>query len=126
MTIEQAIFQADELKPNQVAKAQKITWLSQLDRRIFKEVISAHEPDADTPKTFAGYTQDTPPDTELLAKAPYDDLYPCFLQMHIDLVNLEYDKYNNSLLLFSSAWGQLARAYHREHRFKQEANSLKF
>ena len=57
MTIEQAIFQADELKPNQVAKAQKIIWLSQLDRRIFKEVISAHEPDADTPKTFAGYTR---------------------------------------------------------------------
>ena len=126
MTIEKAIFQADELKPNQVAKAQKIEWLSHLDRRIFREILCAHEPDADTPKAFGGYTQDTPPDTELLAKPPYDDVYPYFLQMHIDLVNLEYDKYNNSLLLFSDAWGQFARAYHREHRFKPEANALKF
>ena len=126
MTIEQAIFQADELKPNQVAKAQKIVWLNHLDRRIFREVISAHEPDADTPMAFGGYGQDTPPDTVLLAKPPYDDLYPYFLQMNIDLVNLEYDKYNNSMLLFSDAWGQFARAYHREHRFKREASALKF
>ena len=126
MTIENAIFQADELKPNQVAKAQKITWLSHLDRRIFREVISVHEPDADTPQAFGGYTQDTPPDTELVVKPPYDDIYPYFLQMQIDLVNLEYDKYNNSLLLFSNAWGQFARAYHREHRFRPEANTLKF
>ncbi len=126
MTIENAIFQADELKPNQVAKAQKLEWLSQLDRRVFKEVFSTHAPDADTPRAFGGYTQDTPPDTELLAKPPYDDIYLSFLQMQIDLVNLEYDKYNNSLLLFNNAWGQFARAYHREHRFKPEANALKF
>ncbi len=126
MTIENAIFQVDELKPNQVAKAQKIAWLSQLDRRVFKEVFFTHEPDADTPQAFGGYTQDTPPDTELLAKPPDDDIYLSFLQMQIDLVNLEYDKYNNSLLLFNNAWGQFARAYHREHRFKPEANALKF
>ena len=126
MTIEKAIFQVDELKPNQVAKAQKIAWLSHLDRRVFTEVFSTHEPGADTPTAFSGYTQDTPPDTELLAKPPYDDLYPHFLAIQVDLTNLEYDKYNNDLLLFNSAWGQFARAYHREHRFKQSANALKF
>ncbi|MBR5110207.1 MAG: hypothetical protein IK099_08425 [Clostridia bacterium] len=126
MTIEKAIFQADELKPNQVAKAQKIDWLSHLDRRVFKEVISAHVPDGNTPQAFTPYDQDTPADTELLAKAPYDDIYPYFLSMQIDLANLEYDKYNNSMLLFTDAFGQFARAYHREHRFKQEANALKF
>ena len=126
MTIEKAIFQVDELKPNQVAKAQKLEWLSQLDRRVFKEIFSTHEPDADTPQAFSGYTQDTPPDTELLVKPPYDDVYVYFLQMHIDLVNLEYDKYNNSLLLFNNAWGQFARAYHREHRFKDAPGALKF
>ncbi|MBQ7656312.1 MAG: hypothetical protein IJI53_13945 [Clostridia bacterium] len=126
MTLEKAIFQVDELKPNQVSRAQKIEWLSHLDRRVFKEVISAHEPDAQTPSAFTPYNQDTPPDTELLALPPYDDIYPAFLSMQIDLTNLEYDKYNNSLLLFTSAWGQFARAYHREHRFRQDARTLKF
>ena len=126
MTIEKAIFQVDELKPNQVAKAQKIEWLSHLDRRVFKEVFSTHEPGADTPDTFAGYSQDTASDTELLAKAPYDDIYPYFLAMQVDLTNLEYDQYNNNLLLFTSAWGQFARAYHREHRFKAASCTLKF
>ena len=126
MTMEKAIFQADELKPNQVARALKIEWLSHLDRRVFKEVFSTHEPDAETPKAFDGYTQDTPPDTELLVKPPYDDVYLYFLAMQIDLANLEYDKYNNNLLLFSEAWGQFTRAYHREHRFKAASCALKF
>ena len=116
MTMEKAIFQADELKPNQVARALKIEWLSHLDRRVFKEVFSTHEPDAETPKAFDGYTQDTPPDTELLVKPPYDDVYLYFLAMQIDLANLEYDKYNNSVQLYGNALGQYKRWYHRTHR----------
>ena len=126
MTLENAIFQVDELKPNQAAKAQKIEWLSHLDRRVFKEIFFAHEPGPDTPGAFTPYGQDTPADTELLVKAPYDDIYLYYLSMQIDLANQEYDRYNNSLLLFTDAFGQFARAYHREHRFRQEANKLKF
>lgn len=126
MTIEQAIFQADELKPNQIPRAEKISWLSHLDKRIFREIIQQHDPDPAYPDAFSGYTQDTPPDTELLAKAPYDELYLYCLQMRADLVNQEYDKYNNDLLLFSAAWGAFARAYHREHRFRLTPPWLRF
>lgn len=126
MTIENAIFQADGLKPNQIPRAQKIEWLSSLDKRVFREIIQQHEPEMDTPESFSGYSQETPPDTELLARQPYDDLYPYFLQMHIDLAHEEYDKYNNSMLLFSTAWGQFARAYHREHRFRTKPGGLRF
>lgn len=116
MTIDQVIAQVDELKPNQVTRADKIKWLSRLDRRIFEQVISRHEKEEGAPDAFPGYGQDTPPDTELLAPPPYDEVYRFYLEMHIDLVNQELDKYNNSAALYASAWGQLARAWHREHR----------
>ena len=106
----------DDLKPNQIEQARKIEWLSRLDHRIFDELICTHKGDKDTPENFTGYDQATDPDTVLLAKAPYDEMYRYYLEMHIDLVNLEYDKYNNSAVQFNEAWGQFARKYHREHR----------
>ena len=42
MTIEEAIFLVDEMKPNQIERARKIEWLSRLDERLFREVICAH------------------------------------------------------------------------------------
>ena len=116
MTIEQAIFLTDELKPNQIEKERKIEWLSRLDQRLFDEVVGTHERDERTPEAFIPYTQETNGDTELIAKAPYDELYRFYLEMHIDLVNLEYDKYNNSAALYQNALGQYRRAYHRTHR----------
>lgn len=116
MTIDEAIFRADELKPNNIERARKIEWLSSLDRLIFVELMRTHEQDESTPASFDGYDQDTAPDTVLLASGPYEDLYRYNLEMHIDLVNQEYDKYNNSAALFGEIFGQYRRAYHREHR----------
>ena len=120
MTIDEAVFLVDELKPNQIEKARKIEWLSRLDERLFREVISTHVPGEEapesTPAAFTPYTQETPGDTELIAKAPYDELYRFYLEMHIDLANLEYDKYNNSAQLYGNALGQYKRWYHRTHR----------
>ena len=124
MTLEQAIFLADELKPNQIERARKIEWLCRLDQQIYKDLILRHDRQGDSPLEMPQYTQETPPDTELLAKAPYDEIYRFCLETHIDLTNQEYGKYNNSAALYADAWGRLARAYHREHG--QKENRLKF
>ena len=116
MTIDEAIALVDELKPNQVERARKIDWLGQLDHWIFVSLMQTHERDADVPEDFIPYTQETNPNTVLLAKAPYEELYRFFLEMHIDLVNQEYDKYNNSSALYANAWGQFSRAWHRNHK----------
>jgi len=116
MTIEQAIFQVDELKPNQIGRAQKILWLSRIDQRIFDEIMCTHQGDENTPEHFDGYRQDTPPDTALLAREPYEEIYQYFLEMMIDRANLENDKYNDDAALFDELFGQYARAYHRTHR----------
>ncbi len=118
MTIDQAIHTADELKPNQIERARKIEWVNKLDQRIYRELMGSHgrKSAEEVPDRFDGYDQDTDPDTVLLAPAPYDEVYRFYLEMHIDLVNQEYDKYNNSAQLYANAWGELARMWHREHR----------
>ena len=42
MTIAQAIETVNTLKPNQYSDSQKVAWLSQLDGKIFAELISTH------------------------------------------------------------------------------------
>ena len=118
MTLEQAIFLADELKPNQIERARKIDWLSRLDISIYNELMCTHERKSaeEMPDEFDGYRQDTDPDTVLLAPPPYDEIYRFYLEMHIDLANQEYDKYNNSAMLYATSRGQLYRMWNREHR----------
>ena len=116
----------DELKPNQIERARKIEWLSRLDGLIYREIILRHARKDTEMTACPHYDQATPPDTELLAKAPYDEIYRFYLETHIDLANQEYGKYNNSAALFSAAWGRMARAYHREHEPAEKGASLKF
>lgn len=118
MTIDQAIHTADELKPNQIERARKIDWLSRLDASIYRELMCTHERKSaeEVPDEFAGYRQDTNPDTVLLTPPPYDEIYRFYLEMQIDLANQEYDKYNNSAVLYATARGQLYRMWNREHR----------
>lgn len=121
MTIDQALHTVDELLPNQIERARKIAWLDTIDRQIFRDVIARHDPDADTPETFAGYSQDTDPDTALLAKAPYDEIYRFYLETQINFANREIDAYNESAALYGAAWGNFAREYHRTHKSRQPA-----
>ena len=116
MTLGEAIFLVDDLKPNQVEEARKIEWLSRLDQRVFDELICRHKGDENTPEHFDGYTQETDRDTALLIPAPYDEVYRFYLELHIDRVNLENDKYNDDSAMFNELWDQYARKYHREHR----------
>ena len=121
MTIDQALHTVDELLPNQIERARKIAWLDTIDRQIFRDVIARHEPDEDTPESFSGYDQDTEPDTELLAKAPYDEIYRFYLETQINFANREIDAYNESAALYGAAWGNYAREYHRTHKSRQAA-----
>lgn len=117
MTIDQALHTVDEMKPNQIERARKIEWLSRLDTKIYKELMCTHSRRnaEEVPDRFDGYNQATPPDTELLAKAPYDEIYRYYLEMHIDLTNQEFDRYNNSAMLYASAWRDFAAMWNREH-----------
>lgn len=113
MTISGAIDNVDRLKPNGFSDDEKIGWLSELDARIWAEIIQTHEGAED--RTWEPYTEDTDRDTVLLAYAPYDPVYRYWLEAQIDLYNMELDKYNNSTALFNAAYQDFAGAYNRTH-----------
>lgn len=115
MNIRDALDQVDALKPNQYDEQQKIYWLSQVDQRIYNDVVLRHEMDESMPATFGGYPPDVDQDTRLLAGAPFDALYRWWLEAMIDLGNGELGKYQNSMLLFNSAWNDFAKDYRRKH-----------
>ncbi len=113
MTIFEAIAQADLIRPNELDPAVKLRWLSTLDGQIHAELFSAH---ADPPGAFSGYDETTElQSTKLLVDPPYDELYPRYLLMRIDLEHGELDRYNNDAAGFNRLWQSYAGQYCRRH-----------
>lgn len=122
MTIIEAINRVDALKPNSYTELDKIAWLSKLDGAVKREIIDTHEGGEDI--IFNGYDETTPVDTELLVKAPYDDLYLYWLESRIDYHNGEYGRYNNTVTTYNEAYAAYERFYNRGHMPK--GGKLKF
>jgi hypothetical protein len=113
MTILEAIARVDAVKPNVCQQSEKIKWLSELDGIVKNEIIDTHEGGEGV--TFSGYTEDTNLNTVLLVPAPYDEVYIRFLEMRIDYANNEYGKYNNSMMMYNSAYNAFEKHYNRDH-----------
>ena len=112
MKIYEAIEICDRQKPNGYTREDKIHWLDQLDRRIFREIISTHEGGVEE---FHGYAPDVDDDTGLLAEEAYSDLYIKWLMAQIDFANSEIQRYNNSVMMFNSLYQEYANYYNRTH-----------
>lgn len=112
MTIEQAIRQAQLLKPGAVSRSQQVRWLGEVDAAA-AELMSGYGNGA---PPFAGY--DPEGDTgaggvELLIPDPYSRLYPYYLCAQQDLVNQEFDLYANNAALYNRAWMEFRNFYNR-------------
>lgn len=117
MTISEAIAICDAQKPNSYSDADKIRWLSDLDGMIQSEIIDTHETEAGAGEAFAGYDPDAADvgETILLVPEPYADLYVKYLFSQIDFANAEFARYNNSAMLYNTAYQAYANYYHRTH-----------
>lgn len=113
MTIIEAINRVDDLKHNTFSYADKTRWLSTLDNTVKTGVIDTHEGGEGI--VFSGYTADTDPETVLLVKEPYDEMYIRWLEAQIDYANREYDSYNNSVEMFNTYWADYKNHYNRTH-----------
>ena len=113
MKIIEAIDQIDSLKHNTYSNADKIAWLSRLDSMVKRLIIDTHE--GGDSVTFTGYNSHTDPETELLVPAPFDEIYLRWLEAQIDYANGEYGKYNNSILMYQTAYDGYANYYNRNH-----------
>ena len=113
MTIIEAINRIDEVKPNRYEQSAKVKWLSTLDGIVKAEVIDTHEGGEEI--NFHGYTDETALTTELLIKAPYEEVYLRYLEMQIDYANGEYARYNNSVEAYNEVYTAFKRYYTRTH-----------
>ena len=114
MTIIEAIDRLDSLKPNIYTQNDKIRWLSKLDWMVKKQIIDTHEGADDA--SFAGYTDDTDINAELLVPAPHDEVYLRWLEAQIDYHNGEYYKYSNAIIMFNTEFEAYAAYYNQNHR----------
>ena len=111
MKIIEAINRIDSLKHNTYSQNDKVAWLSELDSMVKVEIIDTHDGDV----TFTGYDDSTDTQTELLIPAPYDKAYLLWMEAQIDYHNGEYDKYNNAMDMFHTAYEGFKNYYNRTH-----------
>lgn len=119
MTLIEAINRLDAIKPNGYTQSEKVEWLSNLDGMIKNLVIDTHEDGEDI--VFNGYNDETPLETELIVKSPYDDIYILWLESKIDYANSEYVKYNNSITRYNDIYQAFTNEYNRKHMPKGQA-----
>ncbi len=113
MKIIQAINRLDALIFNTYTKPDKVAWLSGLDTMVKKQIVDIHE--GSEKVFFAGYDDGTDLQTELLVPAPYDEMYLRWMEAQIHYHNGEYDKYNNAIILFNTAFEAYQAYYTRNH-----------
>lgn len=113
MTINEAITAADGLRNNSIPEAIKIRWLSELDGRIYTEIIKPYQKDETS--TVPKYDESTPADTELIVPHPYDGLYLAYLEMEIARQNAELPRYNNAAIVFNEKFSAFKRWYNRNN-----------
>lgn len=114
MTITEAITQADAKHRNSIPEDTKVLWLSELDGRVYNDLISTHEGGEAVKQPE--YTANTVRETELLIVHPYDKVYPLWIEAQTYFALGETERYLNTYSLFNAAYMEFARWYHRTHK----------
>ena len=104
MTIEQAINTLDVRQSNTFSRQEKISWLSQLDALICKEVTGGD---------FPGYTADTDPQTRLLVPEPWAEIYLHYMQAQMDYTGGEMTRYANAAAMYNAHFTAYKNYYNR-------------
>ena len=77
------------------------------------QIIDAHEGAENV--VFNGYDDSTDLNAELLVPAPHDEMYLRWMEAQIHYHNGEYDKYNNAIIMFNTAFEAFQAYYTRSH-----------
>lgn len=110
MTIKDIIADVDAIKENEYNDETKRKWLSDLDERIYNDlVITRSDFDAETETRTFPY-EDT--DQELILGSR--DMYVAYVMAQIDFYNAEYTRYNNEMQAFNAAYVDAAYRYNRQ------------
>ena len=101
MTILDCIQYVDGIMPNAYNNEQKARWLRECEGKVYTQLFLQQTfdfPDL-TPWAMMGL--------ELAIPAPYNKIYPLYLEAQIHYHNAEPDRYNMTMSLFNSAWHEV-------------------
>lgn len=111
MTIAEAIDRVDRLKYNAYSLQEKREWLRKAEWMIKWNILDNHEPGL----PFRDLNPGSPATQELIAPAPFDELYIKWLEAQIDLYNGEAERYNGSIALFNREFSAFESWYNRSY-----------
>ena len=117
MTILDCIQYVDSVEPNAYTTEQKARWIRECEGKVYTQVFLQQTfdfPDL-TPWAMLGM--------ELAVPAPYNKIYPRYLQAMIHYFNGEYDRYANSMQLFNEAWSELNRWFGGDYDITDRARN---
>ena len=116
MKVCDAIQRVRELKPNQYDDETLVRWLSDLDGQIWQDALCNYQ---DAPPAPEPYTTNSM-DQQLLADHPHEEMYITYLSARIDLQNGEYERYNNTMMMYNMQLQNFYNAFNRKHRPKAD------
>lgn len=109
MTVGDILTLVDALEPNQYSAQQKKSWLTQLDGRIFCELLQGREGFGRV--RCPVYTSLRQP---LLVPPPYaEGIYVSYLQAMIALENAETVRYSQQMQLFNASYREYSNYVNR-------------
>lgn len=104
MTVQELLARVDMARPGQGETMQKLAWLSELDGRLWADVLSHRSINEQSPSL--PYSMDSF-GLELMVKPPYDEIYVEYLAAKLDFSAGEYGRYSNGAAQFNAtldAW----------------------
>lgn len=124
MTIMEAIARVDESRHNTCSREEKIRWLSQLDGKISRNILLAHEGGIE--EAFSGYCADTPGDTPLLVGPPFEDVYLYWLEARICYCQGEFADHNAAAALYNRELAEFEKDHKKNHMPRQRGKRVMF
>lgn len=113
MTGNDIIALVDLKEPNSYTTDEKIRWLSNLDGKIFEEVIKQYEDYDSETDEFTPYEDGS---EELLVGAPYgEDMYVHYMIARIAGDNAEAARYNQQIAMYNTCYSQWWNRYNATH-----------
>lgn len=109
-TLKSVIDYVDEIKPNAFSNEAKTKWLNECEGLVQTEVLLWASEEIIT------YQYGADKDKELLAQPPHDKIYWAYLTAMIDFANGEYNKYQNTMQMFNSFFGEFMRWFALNYR----------
>lgn len=113
MKISEVLVAVGDVKPSQYEPATMIRWISDLDGKVYEDIMAGFEGCPEKPELPYSPTNQL---ASLLIPFPHEDVYVKWLMAQIDFHNADFDRYNNSMLMFDEAYQSFADAYARNHK----------